>query len=409
MNRHKGTFNRASYSKGLTLIEVMISMVIGLLLLSGAISLFINNKRVFRENNQNAQLQEAARFSLGLLTKDIRHAGFIGCHDNINNVRNWDAANVALIPPNNTLNVLSVGGLSLAIEGLESTDTQWRPSANTTDAVITPGGFINDRVVGTDAISIRYFSGDSQQVIAPFMTNQADPMFVTTVNIVNTVAGVTVVAAVANDFVRGEILAVTDCSNAEVFQLTGRCTSTAATTLYPVLCGGGATGAISAVAGTANGFPGNRTAGFNRVYEEGTQLRRYIAARYFIGNGQYGGPSLYRRTLRNVSPGPVPNTIEQSQELVEGVEHMEIMYGVDTSNPRDGQPNNYQPANAIVGNAWDTVVSVKIALLIRTIDQNFTENLDTGTYSLLGNIIDPVDLRVRRRVFSTTIQIKNRI
>ena len=99
----------------------------------------------------------------------------------------------------------------------------------------------------------------------------------------------------------------------------------------------------------------------------------------------------------------------ENQELIEGVENMQIMYGVDTD--QDGIPENYYVAGVATLNddtAWGNVVSVKIALLLRTVETGFGS--DTKTYSLLGvDNVNPIDMGVRRRVFTTTIQLRNRI
>ena len=44
---------------------------------------------------------------------------------------------------------------------------------------------------------------------------------------------------------------------------------------------------------------------------------------------------------------------------------------------------------------------------MRTADEGQHNEIDTDTYDLLGTVFDPVDDRRRRRVFSTTVQIRN--
>ena len=84
----KQTNIKSKKSKGLTLMELMIAMVIGLMLLGGALSMFVNNKRVYRQVNEVGRLQENARFALEMMTRDIRMAGFYGCHHNVTAVTN---------------------------------------------------------------------------------------------------------------------------------------------------------------------------------------------------------------------------------------------------------------------------------------------------------------------------------
>ena len=52
---------------GLTLIELMISMVLGLMLLAGVSSLFQANKQTFQSNQSLSQIQESVRTTFGIL------------------------------------------------------------------------------------------------------------------------------------------------------------------------------------------------------------------------------------------------------------------------------------------------------------------------------------------------------
>lgn len=93
------------------------------------------------------------------------------------------------------------------------------------------------------------------------------------------------------------------------------------------------------------------------------------------------------------------------QPLLDGVENMQILYGVDTNGDRIA--NKYRTAaNIAASNEWTRVVSVRVALLLSTV-QGVTSDLDTAQYTLLNNTVDPVDDRLRRHVFTTTIALRN--
>jgi len=66
---------------GVSLIELLIAMTLGLILLAGMIAVFSGNKRSSELNTAMANIQENARFALSALGKDIRMAGFQGCLD----------------------------------------------------------------------------------------------------------------------------------------------------------------------------------------------------------------------------------------------------------------------------------------------------------------------------------------
>lgn len=63
---------------GLSLIELLISLVIGLLLLVGLYELFVNNSRSFRQNESIQGIQDQARFALSQISRDISMAGYWG-------------------------------------------------------------------------------------------------------------------------------------------------------------------------------------------------------------------------------------------------------------------------------------------------------------------------------------------
>ena len=68
-----------AHQRGLTLIELLISMALGVVLTLGISEIYINSKQTYRMQDGLARMQESARFALGFISKDIRHTGYIGC------------------------------------------------------------------------------------------------------------------------------------------------------------------------------------------------------------------------------------------------------------------------------------------------------------------------------------------
>jgi len=113
------------------------------------------------------------------------------------------------------------------------------------------------------------------------------------------------------------------------------------------------------------------------------------------------------------------------QEVAEGVEMMKVELGVDTD--ADGVVNKYVPANntdadsnlAVTNKAqrdiaWRKVLSVRIALLVRSPDRA-SETAHTGdangdnVYYLFDTRTQrPIDARFRD-VYTTTIALRNRL
>ena len=68
---------RASQA-GLTLIELMVAMLIGLFLILGSVTVFTQSRGSYRVSDNIARVQENARFALDTMEPDIRLAGFWG-------------------------------------------------------------------------------------------------------------------------------------------------------------------------------------------------------------------------------------------------------------------------------------------------------------------------------------------
>ena len=66
--------------QGFSLVELMISITLGLLLLLGVIQIFDSTRQANRVNDAVGQLQENGRIALELLSRDIREAGNVGCN-----------------------------------------------------------------------------------------------------------------------------------------------------------------------------------------------------------------------------------------------------------------------------------------------------------------------------------------
>ncbi len=64
---------------GLTLIEIMVAMTIGLIIMAGVMQIYVSNKQTYRVTEAMSRLQENGRFASHFIMKDIRSAGYQGC------------------------------------------------------------------------------------------------------------------------------------------------------------------------------------------------------------------------------------------------------------------------------------------------------------------------------------------
>lgn len=60
---------------GLTLLELMISMTLGLLLVAGIGTIYVGSNQTYRVQEENARIQESGRYALEVIGRNIRQAG----------------------------------------------------------------------------------------------------------------------------------------------------------------------------------------------------------------------------------------------------------------------------------------------------------------------------------------------
>ncbi len=65
--------------RGVTLIELMISMVLGLLILVGVVYVFSGTRKTYDYNEIMSRVQENGRFATNVLNTDLRMTGYFGC------------------------------------------------------------------------------------------------------------------------------------------------------------------------------------------------------------------------------------------------------------------------------------------------------------------------------------------
>lgn len=65
-------------SSGVTLIELMVALVIGLILVAGAVTVYTQSRSTYRITETAARLQEVARYAMDTIEPDVRLAGFWG-------------------------------------------------------------------------------------------------------------------------------------------------------------------------------------------------------------------------------------------------------------------------------------------------------------------------------------------
>ena len=320
---------------GFSLVELMIALVISLILTAGVIQVYLSSKSAYSTNQALASVQENGRFGLNFLTRDIRMADFWGCFKQQSN-------NVS----NHVNNTNAPAGRDFDFNNaLSGTDG---PSAS------------NDY---SDEITIKRADANGITVVSPYMPNPSADLKV----------------SAPNDLYVDQIVLVSDCSSADIFQITNSNVSH-----------------TSVVHNSGTGTPGNATKPLSKSYQGNAKIYSLSYVRYYIGTGTSGEPALFKQDYVN---------LDGTQELVDGVESMQILYGEDKSN--DGVANRYVPAGTS-GLNMNNVVSVRLGLLIRSAN-HLRPDKDTSTYTVLDKTLGPFNDYRLRKVFTTTIGIRNRM
>jgi len=93
-----------------------------------------------------------------------------------------------------------------------------------------------------------------------------------------------------------------------------------------------------------------------------------------------------------------------SQPLVEGVEDMQILYGVDTN--ADKIADTYLNAAAVTATQWPNVVTVRVSALYTTV--NRIPDTKTQSFTMLDNGTVTFTDGLRRQLFTATINLRNK-
>lgn len=354
-------------SVGFSLIELLVAMAVGLVLIGGLYQVFVGSTGTYSVNERLSRVQENGRFALYLMRNEILGAGYLGCLQDVGELTS-------------TLNdpTAFVLDFNQAIYGLEATGTNaWADdtAAVTPTATGTADLALTSPVNHSDMLVIRGIDPNvTIELTAEMPLSSAD------LKLSSGLSGI--LAAGGND-----ILLVTDCEGATVFQTTGYTTSNGNTVHN--------TGGLPAP--TDPDYPGNATKDLGHTFAEGSQIFFPRTATYYVRNNDAGEPALYRKIGLNAV-----------EELVEGVESMQLRYGVDTDGDR--MADGYVKATGI--SDWSQVVSVRVGLLMRSAKEVLHGPLDTAQYDIDGDGVtdfDPADDRRIRLVMSMTVGVRNRL
>lgn len=342
--------------RGLSLIEMMVAMVLGLFLIGGVLSVFVSTRQANRSTDGLSRLQENARVAFEMMARELRAAGGAACGSS-NRV-----ANVVNLSDANTW--WWADWVNNRLRGFES--SQSFPGR-------AIGTAVTQRVAGTDAIvAMSGGGGGESATIMSHERERAEFRLNTT----------------EHGFVTGDMVLV--CGNParggadERFNSGDDAPSVQLVSILQATTVAGDTVATT----TSGGTPGNCTQFLNpylgcasvskqgMAIEGGGIMSRLSSAGWYVGNNASGGRSLFR-----IGPG-LAGVLEPPEEVAEGVTDMQIQYLPETA----GVPgSDYVDASAVSN--WDEVFAVRIVLTL--------ENRDGGGLTMQRTLAHTVALRNR--------------
>lgn len=327
---HGASLHGPARIRGVSLIELMVALVLGLIVTGSALTLFLTNQQTFTATENLGRVQESARVAFELMARELREAAGNPCDGRL------VLANGLV---DLTGNWWSDWGDPDGLGGIAEQPGLFGYAAAAPFADAGFGSGEGQRVSGTDAIELK--------AAVPVSANLA----VLTTGMGAVSSGDIQVSSVDGLSV-GDLLVLCNYVNASLFQATGFSGN-----------------AIEHASGSADWE--NRSGTLEKIvttaegnYDEGSIISRLHASRWYIGNNGRGGRSLYRATLRNEG-GSLDDGID---EVAEGVTGMTLEYLTQSG-------TDYVPAGSVAAwnDAGNRVVAVRVALTLAGQDRIGTD------------------------------------
>lgn len=333
--------------RGFSLSELMIAATIGLLILAGMTTLFVNNSRAQAEIEKANRQVENGRFAIQTLTADLRNAGFYGEFDPTVLATPADMPNPCAV----TVAALK-GALPLPVQGID-------------DAAAGALDCLPDLVAGSDVIVVRRTATCVAGTAGCAPVSDGGPFFQASLCTAATELG----SGDSADFYG------LDITTATLDRRQRNCTTTAV-------------------------------------------IRRYLTHIYYIAANDRDGDG--KPTLKRAELGVAGTELSITEvPLVNGIENLQIEYGLDTG--ADGVADLFTASPGTAGGCvdaacaaanWRNVVSVKLNLLARNLeatagfedDKRYVLGLDAAGEEVIDG---PHGDAYKRHVFQSLVALPN--
>ncbi len=350
-------------AEGFSLVELLLALVLGLVVVTGIVQLFVGNSQTYSVLNGQARMQESARFALDFISRAARSAGYLGCAvENENFV--WGLnVDSDLAPEFDVFHM---------VQGFEAKGGGvWSPPLS-----FLPQTAANAYGTGIDTAKIQAYPAD---VLVVRSVQHPGQRLVQTLQ----PTGNPVVTAPGGEpgFDVNDIVVVANCEQAALFQVTGLNVAGSQAELLHATGAGTYDNAVQ-VSSPVGQVP--FTLSFlGRSYGPEASVGRVESTFFYVRDGSAVDdagnpvPALYQKVGKSA---PV--------ELIQGIEDLQVLYGIDNT-LSDGVAN----ANQYV--TYDNVPDPKQIVSIRV--------------SVKATSVDPVggSGNLLKRVFTKTILLRN--
>lgn len=358
---------------GFTLLEVLVALVLGIGILTAAISMQVQHRKGFKLTSNKLGMQTNAKFAFEFIGQTLRSAGGMGCRNSIE-----------LAGPAKTMDDSCFGTVCLNLADPTISYADFRPGrevlgyqslgASLSPTLSNAFTFVtnSDNNDNSDVLTVSGGYGEVYNLekgssIAPTDSGfQLDLTDVNQVRLINKHYGM-----------------LTSCEGAKIFQVVSSNTEIG-------------TGLIS--------WAGQLGARSEQTVANGDrrEFRRAAVVTYFVGQFPLGDitgvPTLYQ-DIDGVST-----------RLIEGVEELQLLFGYSDGASTDRNvANRFDTADNIAD--WSQVISVRIGLIMRSVEPVF-ETDQTQSISLAcanGYTQSPKTDRYARSTYCAEVTLRNRL
>lgn len=344
--------------KGLTVLELIIALALGVVLVGGISQVYLENKKNYVQDEAMARLQENGRFAINVFKRELKMAGFFGVGADLQ----------ALSIPGVSTGCAAAGDWALSLDPIDFVNDSGQTASSSVRGVS-----LGDECVEADAV----LPGTDILVVKRVADRE-------TINNNSWAAGLS--DAGGDEKKERYYLKI------KIHPVNG---SNELTKYVYVDSGGFA----SADADPSSASDEDILSSSNNVSMWLVMNRIFYVRNYSVTPGD-GIPTLVMATLTD-------KQFEQ-QALIEGVEAFHIEFGIPDSD--DFEKGGRRPVNFVTAPTADDLDQVTVArvyLLLRN-REPLNGYTDTKTYKLgASGVIDPADKRYMRRVFTTTVGLRN--